>query len=98
MFVYGTPGTAAKFLRLCDGQEKMHPAGQGALNLFESFVDGKYQIIKFEMYSRTPLIRTPKGEEKQFELAEVRVSEVGVEFQVSFQLLIKYREFIILLN
>ena len=42
---YGTPGTAAKFLGLCQDDKKMHPAGKGALDLFESFVDRKYRFI-----------------------------------------------------
>ena len=33
-------------------------------------------------YSRTPLTRTLKGNEKLFELAGVRVSEVGVKFRL----------------
>ena len=42
--MYGTPGAAAKFLGLCEGQEAMHPAGKGALDLFETFMDRKCQI------------------------------------------------------
>ena len=34
-------------------------------------------------YSRTPLTRTPKGNEKQFELAGVRISGVGINFRFS---------------
>ena len=41
---YGTPGTAAKFLGLCEGQENMHPAGKGALDLFERFIDRKSHL------------------------------------------------------
>ena len=40
--VYGTPGNAAKFLGLCDGQEKTPPAGKRAMDLFERFIDSKY--------------------------------------------------------
>ena len=42
--VYGTPGNAAKFLGLCDNQEKMPTAGKRAVDLFERFIDHKYYI------------------------------------------------------
>ena len=34
-------GNAATFLGLCEDQESMHPAGKGALDLFERFIDRK---------------------------------------------------------
>lgn len=46
---YGTPGVAAKFLGLCPGQEKMSPAGQGALDLFKKFIDRRYHSISIEI-------------------------------------------------
>lgn len=42
--VYGTPGNAAKFLGLSDGQEKAPPARKRAMDLFERFIDRKYYI------------------------------------------------------
>lgn len=42
--VYGTPGNAAKFLGLSDGQEKAPSAGKRAMDLFERFIDRKYYI------------------------------------------------------
>ena len=40
----------------------------------------KSVIIFTIIYSRSPLTLTPKGNEKQFELARVRVTGVAVEF------------------
>ena len=43
-----------------------------------------YDPLKFlKVLSATPLTRTPKGNEKQFELAGVRVSGVGINFRFS---------------
>ena len=42
--------------------------------------------IKFSQYTRTPSTRTPKGNEKQSELAEVRVIEVLLHFMDSVKL------------
>ena len=49
--VYGTPGNAAKFMGLSDGQEKAPPEGKRAMDLFERFIDRKFYIYLYNRLS-----------------------------------------------
>ena len=42
-------------------------------------------LYKYSMYSRTPITRTLKGNEKQFELARIRV--IGVDWKIQYAML-----------
>ena len=42
-------------------------------------------LYKYSKYSRTPTTRTLKGNEKQFELARVRV--IGVDWKIQYAML-----------
>ena len=42
-------------------------------------------LYKYSKYNRTPISRTLKGNEKQFELARVRV--IGVDWKIQYAML-----------